>query len=229
MKKSPICLLLFLTITPALAEPALASVNDGSAEKAATSASVSAPPEEFAEIQQLSNYLHRWSTDEEAIGASRRRDLRTARFHLQGEDYGRVLPDDPLAMDETEDILRSVVWKIFRERLLQTERLSQAHQKLDSRLPDLKPAGSALREESGRRLSISPRLDINHGFFAGARVTLNDDSAWSRWSLHFRQEIGGDEQRLGLQYACDDWYFNLERQFLENEGESVLFTLRHRF
>ncbi|MEE8524384.1 MAG: hypothetical protein V3T72_10670 [Thermoanaerobaculia bacterium] len=170
---------------------------------------------------ELGDILRRWEQDEEALGERRRQRLAVARFHLRAEDFGRSLADDPNALEETTDILRSCVGKLAREvveRRLGVDRLERRFNR-----PDPEPGTVRLR--------FSPRVALGgDNAYLGARLRLVDgtDQVWSRFALGYSERLERDERSVYLQYDGDDSFLRLEHVD-GSAGEEIGLSVRWKW
>lgn len=217
-----IAVLIGLLVTVAAANPSTAGTGDSvppCTEEETTQVAA------FQEVnREIGEFLRRYREQEERIGENRSLRLEVARYHLGGEDYGRSLYDDRVALEETKDILRSCVSKLLRERL---ERLAV----------DWSPDHfSRFREasdiaEDGLRLRLSPSVNLGHDPSLGAKLRLRGaGSFWDRWSLRYRQSLDEGNRAMTLQYDDARRIVRLEHVVDAELGdEQVLLSVRWRF
>jgi hypothetical protein len=152
---------------------------------------------------ELADLLRRWQQDEEILGERRRQQLSVARYYLRSEDFGRSLADDPNALEETTDIVRSCVGMLAREVLERRLGVDRLQRRLER--PDPEPGTL--------RLQFSPRVAIGgDNSYLGARVRLVDgtDQVWSRFALGYSERLERNEHSVYLQYDGDGSFFLLE-------------------
>jgi hypothetical protein len=174
-------------------------------------------------------FLNRFNEMEEMIGDRRRQELQVALFHLQREEFGLSLQDDPIALAQTADIVRSCVFKILREEIENTMPFELALGRLEKHRERLTPnvggAGSSLR------LRISPRFGVGDNSYVGAKFQLRgSDGLLDRLSLRLSQSVNENRNVFGVQYQDGPWDVELQHSFdAERDGHSVGLFGRYRF
>lgn len=178
--------------------------------------------------QDLNGFLDRFSEQEEMIGERRRQELQVALFNLQREEFGLPLQDDPVAMEETEDIVRSCVFKILREEVESSLPFELALGRLERHRDRLVPK---LGNDEGLRLRISPRFAVGGNSYVGAKFQLlGTEGPLSRWSLTLRQSVNQNRGALGLHYEEGPWDFQVQHSFdALRGGHSIGLFTRFRF
>jgi hypothetical protein len=184
----------------------------------------------FAELnREVGEFLRHYREQEEAIGDGRWR-LEVARYHLGSEDFGRRLHDDPEALDEATDILRSCVFKLLRKRIESTA-LELVVDRFD-RVERLHHRGDSNEDADDRlRVRVSPSVRLGHHASVGAKLQLRGaGEGWTRWSLRYRQNLDDDIQAIALQYADGHRIVRLEHVAGDLvRGEQILLNVRWRF
>ncbi len=178
--------------------------------------------------RDLDGFLDRFNEQQEMIGERRRQELQVALFHLQREEFGVRLQDDPVALEETADIVRSCVFKILREEIENSMPFELALGKLEKHRERLMPD---VGRDDGLRLRISPRLAVGGDSYVGAKLQLRGtEGPLGRFSLRLRQGLHQNRNSLGLQYEDGPWDVQLEHSFdALRGGHSVGFFARFRF
>lgn len=180
---------------------------------------------------ELVAQLHQLEEDEEFLGERRRRELRIARHHLaRDSDVAfNLRDDDPLAFEETADILWSCLVKITHERLERRFHLDTLDERLGNRWArrhDRDAEGEADKERAWR---ISPRIDLGSEPYVGAnfRLRRGEGDIWSRFTLGLRQRLESDSESVFLEYKDEDRFVRLEQVFGDElAGDQVLLSLR---
>ena len=177
----------------------------------------------------LDGFLDRFNEQHEMIGERRRQELQVALFHLQREEFGLRLRDDPVALEETADIVRSCVFKILREEIESTLPFELALGRLEKHRDRLTP--NVGRGDSLLRLRISPRFGVGSDSYVGAKLQLRGgEGPLNRFSLHLRQSVKHSRNALGLEYADGPWDVRLQHSFdALRSGHSFGFFARFRF
>ena len=167
----------------------------------------------------LTASLRRLHDDEELLGTRRRRELRTALYHVSREGLGfRLHEDDPLAFEETADIVRSAMWKLTRER-------AKRHLGWGDSLHD--DWGDEPRYDD-RRLTMSPRFGLSRDPYLGANVRLRgaDSDPWTRFALGLRYRLESGEESVFVQYENGDRLVRFEQVFDDPDfGDQVVVTV----
>lgn len=207
--------------------------------------------------QDLNGFLDRFNEQEEIIGERRRRELQVALFHLQREEFGLSLQDDPIALEQSADIVKGCVSKILREELEDRMKLDLALGRLDRHRERLvakassrvRPNAASDSEEMSlgevsqaqssdepvaderMRLSISPRLNGGSDSDVGAKLRLyGTDSILNRFTLRFEQGVDKDRHAVSLEYRDGRWNVFLHHSYNDlRAGHSVGFFARYHF
>lgn len=184
--------------------------------------------------RELVAQLHRLEEGEELLGERRLRDLRIARYHLARDvDTAFDLRSDaPLAFKQSEDILRSCLVKLTRERLEQRLHLDTLDERLAIRWERRRgDRRQAVEDDSERSWRISPRFGLSRDPYIGANVRLRgtDNDIWSRFTIGLRQRLSSGSESVFLQYEDAGRFFRLEQVWGDElAGDQVLLSLRLR-
>lgn len=179
--------------------------------------------------RDLDGFLNRFSEQEEMIGERRRQELQVALFNLQREEFGLPLQDDPVALEETADIVKGCVFQILREEIENTMPFELALSRLERQRDRLMPDRGD--HDDGLRLRVSPRFAVGGNSYVGAKLQLlGSGGPLSRWSLSLRQSVNENHNAVGVRYEEGPWDFQLQHSFDSRRGgHSVGLFARFRF
>lgn len=164
------------------------------------------------------------------IGAGRTRDMQTARFHLNRHSdptTDRSLEDDPLAWDDSRDVLLSTFVKLQRESFERALGLSDWIDARETRRDAKKAARSA--EGRSYRMRFSPQASDEK---AGVKISMPYTGVRFFDSLSFRSRYVFDDGVVAHDLKFDDgerFYFLSYSPSTEDDGELMTLSLRYWF
>lgn len=165
----------------------------------------------------------------ELLGLDRWQRLEAARFdfdlQLLNTAHGRS--EDPVKLDELEDVFMSSLLRLGQKRIQGSLRLIERRDEMRSRL---RAGSQAEKRRPGLHLSPGVRVGTASSFGVKLRLRGLRSPLWSRTSLRLRREVDGRNASVKLAFRDHriSSYLVYDTEH-EKRGESVELGLRFTF